>query len=116
MNPLSVKGIAGFQARLYSRRAQMKALAATLGLNTLVPSSMDVRLTSTSQLIGAKNLQLTISIDPYTRLTARGYVVLHVPDYYKGANNDYMIASTKPTPCTTSHGTVLSCTFSRRQQ
>jgi len=116
MNPHSIKGIAGIQASLYSKRAKLKVLASSLSLNTLIPSSMTVKLASSSKLVGAKGQTLTIQIDPWARLTASGFVVLSMPDYYQGANNDFMIASRKPTPCGCDRGRVLGCAFSSRQK
>ena len=113
VNPHSLRGVVGFEVRLYSRTNKLKAYANSLGLNTMEPSSMDVTLSSSSRKVGARDQTLTIRIDPWARLTASGYVLLTMPDYYQGATNDYMIGSRGP-ECGCSRGRVLSCTFSTR--
>lgn len=71
-------------------------------------------MSSSSSVVGAKNQTLTVAVGADI-LTDEGYVILHVPEYYVGAGQDYMISSEFP-PCTCSHGKVLSCEFNSRQQ
>ena len=54
---------------------------------------MNAKLKSSSKKIGAKNEELTLEIDPWTRLTASGYILFRMPNYYEDATNDYMFAT-----------------------
>lgn len=65
VNPHSVKPVAGLQARLYSKFNTLKVMASSLSLNTIEVSSMDVELSSSSNLVGAKGQTLKMQIDPW---------------------------------------------------
>ena len=86
-----------------------------LRLTGFEPTALDVTMSSSSSVVGAKNETLTVAVGADI-LTNEGYVILHVPEYYVGAGQDYMISSELPTPCTCSHGKVLSCEFNKRQR
>ena len=51
---------------------------------------IDVNLFTSSNVIGAQNVDLTITITPETALTAQGHVILTIPEYYVDATNDFM--------------------------
>lgn len=75
---------------------------------------IDVSLHTSSNVIGAQNVDLTISITPETALTADGHVILTVPEYYEDATNDYMFNGRDIEDCENSLGGVVNCTFTSR--
>ena len=68
-------------------------MATSLAIYTFEASSLNAKLKSSSKKIGAKNEELTLEIDPWTRLTASGYILFRMPNYYEDATNDYMFAT-----------------------
>jgi hypothetical protein len=75
---------------------------------------IDVSLHSSSTVIGASDVELTITMTPETALTADGLVILTVPEYYVDSNNDFMFSGREIEGCTNSLGGVTNCTFTSR--
>jgi hypothetical protein len=75
---------------------------------------IDVSLHTSSNVIGAQNVDLTISITPETALTADGHVILTIPEYYLDASNDFMFNGREIEDCRNSLGGVVNCTFTSR--
>ena len=90
INPQSTKPIENFQCLLFDKDQQEKLTSGSLELNLFRSSMIDVNLFTSSNVIGAQNVDLTITITPETALTAQGHVILTIPEYYVDATNDFM--------------------------
>ena len=124
-NPYSAKPVRDIIIELYDKdlvawgmpsvaaknAAKKPKLVAAVNLLNFKPASVEVQLTSTSGVVGAQGQNLTIHVNPHTVLTAQGYIVLHIPEYYKDAGKDYMVTNKVPEPCSCSAGKVTSCEF-----
>jgi hypothetical protein len=51
-------------------------------------------------------------VHPDTLLSATGFIILTIPEYYEDAGQDMMITEKVPTPCTCDKGVVLDCKYS----
>ena len=65
-------------------------------------------------VVGATQQKLIIEVHPATLLTANGFIILTIPEYYEDAGQETMISQKEPTPCTCDNGIVLDCKFSLR--
>ena len=86
----------------------------SLTLNLFRSSMIDVSMFTSSNVIGANNVELSITITPETALAGEGHVILTVPEYYIDATNDYMFNGDTIDDCKNSLGEVRSCEFTAR--
>ena len=71
--------------------AKFKVGVTGLQLTDFQPTALKVTMSSSSSVVGAKKQTLTVAVGA-DLLTEKGYVILHVPEYYHGAGQDYMIS------------------------
>ena len=102
------------KARLYSSDNELLVQDMSLTLLQFKASNLPVELTSSSNVVGEKGNVLTISIQPESEMSAVGFVILHIPEYYPDAGLDMMIDASDPDPCSSQQATIVSCKFSTR--
>lgn len=113
-NPHSIKQIYNINAKIYTAEGVLKISASSMYLKNFKAAQLDVVLSSSSRVVGDKAQELTISVTPATMMTAVGYLVVTIPQYYEGASQDAMIDSTSPQPCKSDIAFIDSCKFSTR--
>ena len=59
---------------------------------------------------------LAVEVNTSTYFTKEATMVLSVPEYYPGANQNLMFQATSLDPCTVSGAELVSCRWRRRQQ
>ena len=92
MNPHSTKGISNIIITLYSFEDESFTISTLpLRLSDFKETSLDVSISSSSQVYGAKNVKLTVTIVPNTKLTSSGTILLTIPEYYDGAGDEKML-------------------------
>jgi len=114
VNPHSIKSINNIECKLFSRRDKLKVVSTNLQLYSFTPSEIGVDLTSSSPVFGAKGVNLNIQLTPFTNMTAVGYIIVDIPEYYEGAGQDFMFIQSELDPCHNSLGYVTECYFNPR--
>jgi len=114
INPDSIKQIFNINAKIYTKVGVLKIQDSSLYLKSFKAATLQVELASSSRILGDTGQLLKVSVTPATVLTAEGFIILNVPEYYEGAGQDSMIDSSNPQPCKSQQAVISSCKFSSR--